>query len=379
MSKAGIVRDLNSLATLFKKAKKNNSGDLVAGTDRLRQNAYQNAATSLCVVPGNVIKSIQVLQKGQKSFNGVDKASKREVYISTDEVNNFRVRSGIGRSTVNKIKEYIERGSIKAAEKARLWLKKNKKSEQKLSSNEQTLKDFKGIFNVGEVTAKLWLIHYNNIPKSSRPSPLAWVRANSDAMPTKTEATKPLSHAQKIGLKYYKDLHRRIPRHYIDIMQLMVRVVLAKNFGINSFRLEAAGSYRRGADDSGDIDIILTSTKFNLEEAVRALEVAGIIVATMSMDKRKHTGICHCPSGQWFYFHLDIVFTTNESWDPALMYFTGSRAFNTRIRAKASKMGYTLNQYGRFNKGKTHRRAVALRERDILKAIDEPYVPPECR
>ena len=379
MSKAGIIRDFKTLATLFKHAKKNSSGDLVPGKDPRRQTAYQNAASAVCVVPGDEIKSIKVLKKGQKRPDGSGKATKREVYITTNEADNVRIPSGLGKATTDKINEYIKTGKIKAAETAKAWLRQDEKTEKKLSVDEQTLKDFTGIFNVGESTAKLWRTHYNRLPKSSRPSPLAWVKANADAMPTTRGTTKPLTHAQRIGLKYYKDLQKRIPRHYIDIVQLMIRVVLAKNFGKNSFRLATAGSYRRGAEDSGDIDIIITSTKFDLFDAVRVLEEAGIIVATMSMDKSKFTGVCHCPSGQWFYFHLDLVFTTKEAWEPALLWFTGSKGFNTRTRGKAVKLGYTLNQYGLFKKGRTDEAPVATTEKAILNAIGEPYVPPECR
>ena len=379
MSKAGIIKDFNTLATLFKKAKKNSAGDLAPGKDPRRQTAYQNAASALCVVPGEEIESITVLKKGQKRPDGRGKATKREVYITTNQADNVRVPSGLGKATSDKIDEYIKTGTIKAADTAREWLKQDKKTEKKLSEDEQTLKDFEGIFNVGDATAKIWLKYYNRLPKSSRPSPLDWVRSNKDGMPTKSGVRKPLSHAQRVGLKYYNDLQKRIPRHYIDIVQLMIRVVLAKNFGKNSFRLSAAGSYRRGAEDSGDIDIIISSTKFDLRDAVEALEEAGIIVATLSMDKRKFTGVCHCPSGQWFHFHLDIVFTTKEAWEPALLYFTGSKGFNTRIRGKAAKLGYTLNQYGLFRKGMTEEPPVATTEKAILKAIDERYIPPECR
>lgn len=377
MSKAGIIKDFKVLAQLFKKAKKNSSGNLVPGKDPRRQTAYQNAASAVCVVPGNIIESIKVLKKGQKRPGGDGNATKREVYITTNEAANVRVPSGLGKATTDKIAEYIKTGKMKAAETARAWLKQ---AAKKLPPDQQALKVFEGIFNVGPTTAKLWLKHYNKLPRSSRPTPLAWVKKNKDAMPSARGTAKPLSHAQLIGLKYYKDLQKRIPRHYIDIVQLMIRVVLAKNFGSKSFEMAAAGSYRRGADDSGDIDIIVTSTKFDLLQAVEVLKEAGIIVATMSVDKSKFTGVCHCPSGQWFHFHLDIVFTTKEAWEPALLWFTGSKGFNTKTRGKASKLGYTLNQYGLFKKSDTDRKnPVALSEDAILAAIGEPYVPPECR
>ena len=379
MSKAGIIKDFKVLAQLFKKAKKSSAGILVPGKDPRRQTAYQNAASAICVVPGGVIESIKVLKKGQKRPGGDGKATKREVYITTDDVANVRVPSGLGKATTDKIVEYMKTGKMKAAETARAWLKQDETSVKKLPPDQQALKDFEGIFNVGAATAKVWLKHYNKLPKSSRPTPLTWVKANKDAMPSARGAPKPLSHAQLIGLKYYKDLQRRIPRHYIDIVQLMIRVVLSKSFGKQSFEMATAGSYRRGADDSGDIDVILTSTKFNLLQTVKALEEAGIIVATMSVDKSKFTGVCHCPSGQWFHFHLDIVFTTKEAWEPALLWFTGSKGFNTKTRYKASQLGYTLNQYGLFKKGDTDGKPVALSEKDILATIKEPYVPPECR
>ena len=191
MSKAGIIKDFNTLATLFKKAKKNSAGDLAPGKDPRRQTAYQNAASALCVVPGEEIESITVLKKGQKRPDGRGKATKREVYITTNQADNVRVPSGLGKATSDKIDEYIKTGTIKAADTAREWLKQDKKTEKKLSEDEQTLKDFEGIFNVGDATAKIWLKYYNRLPKSSRPSPLDWVRSNKDGMPTKSGVRKP--------------------------------------------------------------------------------------------------------------------------------------------------------------------------------------------
>jgi len=381
MSKSGIIRDFKVLAQLFTKAKKNNrTKALEPGRDMNRHRAYTNAASAICVVPGDVIKSIKVLRKGQTRPDGTGKATKREVYITTNVVDNVRVPSGLGKATTDKIGEYIKTGKIVAAETARAWLKGH--GGEKLTPDKHAMKVFETIAGVGAVTARTWLKHYNDIPEASRPTPMEWVEKNKKRMPTRKEGVfKSLSHVQLIGLKYREDLMKRIPRHYIDIVQLMIRVVLAKNFGRKSFEMKTVGSYLRGAEDSGDIDILLRSTKFTLTQAVAALTEAGIIVANMSAKEdsnKKFAGICHCPSGQWFYFHLDIFWTTKQSWEAALLAYTGSKVYAQKIRNIAHKQGYLLNQYGLFKKG-DDKHPVALKEKDILAKIGEPYVPPECR
>jgi DNA polymerase/3'-5' exonuclease PolX len=384
MSKAGIINDFNILAQLFKKAKKNSAKQLVPGRDPRRQAAYQNAATAVCVLPGDRIISLKIVKKGGKRPNG-SRANKREVYATTNTNANVLTRGGLGKATTDKINEYIKTGKIKAAENAREWLAKNKDN---LTKDQRALKVFGGVFNVGEATAKEWLKKYKR--EHSKLTPLEWVRSNKNALPKKVKGVwddRPLSHAQKVGLKYYDDLQKRIPRHYIDIVQLMIRVVFSRTFGRNSYKMDVAGSYRRGAKDSGDIDIIFTSRKFDLNEAVTALKKWGIIVDDLSGgtnkskdSKHKFTGICHCPSGQWYYFHLDLVYTTEAAWDAALLWFTGSKGFNLTTRAKAKKLGLILNQYGLFRiDDTTHRNPVALKEKDILAALGMQYIPPECR
>jgi DNA polymerase/3'-5' exonuclease PolX len=305
------------------------------------------------------------------------------VYITTDEVANQHVPESLGAKTVAKIREYIKTGQMKAAETAKEWLAEDARQEKtkKLTPDQAALAAFEGVFNVGVPTAKRWLKEYNKQPVGKRLSPLKWVKANADGLPAPPRGkVRPLSHAQLVGLKYYKDLQKRIPRRYIDIVQMIIRLALAKKFGIDSYKLAVAGSYRRGAPDSGDIDIIFTSRKFNLAQAVEVLEEWGIIVATMSQKEHKFTGVCHCPSGQWYYFHLDLVYTTEKAWDAALLWFTGSKGFNTKTRNKAKKLGLVLNQYGLFKRDDTQRKnPVALTEKKMLKTLGVPYVPPECR
>lgn len=71
-----------------------------------------------------------------------------------------------------------------------------------------------------------------------------------------------LTDMQKIGLKYYEDLLQKIPREEVE--KLLERVkkacyAVVKN-GEKVLKIEACGSYRRGRQFCGDIDVLITRT-----------------------------------------------------------------------------------------------------------------------
>jgi DNA polymerase/3'-5' exonuclease PolX len=85
------------------------------------------------------------------------------------------------------------------------------------------------------------------------------------------------------------------------------------------------------------------------------------------MKDEKFMGIAHCPSGKYFYFHVDIVFLPKEEWGSGLLWFTGSKVFNINMRARAKKMGYTLNQKGLFDQNGDQIKAFT--EKEIMYAL----------
>jgi DNA polymerase/3'-5' exonuclease PolX len=95
------------------------------------------------------------------------------------------------------------------------------------------------------------------------------------------------------------------------------------------------------------------------------------------MKDEKFMGIAHCPSGQYFYFHVDIVFLPKEQWGSGLLWFTGSKLFNINMRSKAKKMGYILNQKGLFDKN--GEQIPVFTEKDIMKELKMQWTPPEKR
>src|SRR6185503_12651624 len=84
---------------------------------------------------------------------------------------------------------------------------------------------------------------------------------------------------------------------------------------------------------------------------------------------------------------VDLKIVPEQSWGAAMMYFTGSKEHNIRLRQKALDMGLTLNEYGLFpedgNEASPQSRgvkAVASRtEEEVYAKFGLPYIPPEIR
>lgn len=69
-------------------------------------------------------------------------------------------------------------------------------------------------------------------------------------------AKEKLTATQQVGLKYYKEFSKRIPRTEMD--RLREQAMTCAHAVCPTARAEVCGSYRRGAESSGDIDILLT-------------------------------------------------------------------------------------------------------------------------
>jgi DNA polymerase/3'-5' exonuclease PolX len=102
---------------------------------------------------------------------------------------------------------------------------------------------------------------------------------------------------QKIGLKYYEDFLQRIPRS--EVQQLFEKVRDACYAEVKNGRevliVEACGSYRRGRESCGDIDVIITKNDGTLirgiiEKIVTRLEKEGFLKERLGSLRYSHTG-----------------------------------------------------------------------------------------
>lgn len=294
--------------------------------DRWRQQAYQRAIISINALDFNITDIKQI--KGIR---------------------------GIGKSIQAKIKEYLDTGQIRKVEEVKGQIHEKSIKDKKTLA----LEKFQAIWGVGPAKAcSLYADGMRNLDD---------IRGNMHLLNTN----------QQIGLKYYKDLLQPIPRGYIDIFQMAIRVCLTREFGNNSYRMQIAGSYRRGDKQSGDIDCLITSKKFDLPQMITALTRWDIVVETLSMRGEKFMGIVHCPSGQWYHFRMDVEFLPEDEFYAGLLYFTGSKGFNIAMRIDAKRKGMTLNQHGLFDKNGD--RIPVYTEKEIMNAIGMKYVPPDRR
>ena len=75
---------------------------------------------------------------------------------------------------------------------------------------------------------------------------------------------------------------------------------------------------------------------------------------------------------------VDLRVVPLEAWGAAMIYFTGSKAHNIRIREMAVRKGLKLNEYGLFA-AKTGKLIVAETEEEVYEQLGLPCIPPTLR
>jgi DNA polymerase/3'-5' exonuclease PolX len=248
-----------------------------------------------------------------------------------------------------KVAEVLATGSLASAEVL------------KADPTKDILKLFQGIYGIGAVRAKqLVELGMNNLEDLRKHPEL-------------------LNEKQTIGLKYYEPLRERILRAEMVIHESLLLSNLST--GITG---SLAGSFRRGKESSGDIDLLLRGgDASHLNRLVIHLTTTGYILETLAHGDKKFMGIC-CLEGN-IPRRIDILVTTAEEFPYALLTFTGSDKFNVLVRAHAKTLGYSLNEYrlSLTAEGAAAGRALPasplLTEEAILAFLGLTYVKPEDR
>lgn len=180
---------------------------------------------------------------------------------------------------------------------------------------------------------------------------------------------KQLPEETKVHLKHTPE--DRIPHEHIAELEPTL-------VGFDPKNTIVAGSYRRKMPYSRDIDVVLVSDAPNaLDRYLDYLKKhLGVWVYSKGRDKMSFVIGTGRLMREPHMYKLDVFRTTpDERWSMVL-YLTGSKAFNIRMRSRAMRLGYLLNQNGLFDQG---RRIPISSEKGYFDALSMEWVPPEQR
>ena len=172
------------------------------------------------------------------------------------------------------------------------------------------------------------------------------------------------------GIGQAEVANKRILWAEADLVVAALREHLRPTPGIT--QLEFAGSYRRGKDTIGDLDVLVTSSEPSaiMDAFGGFAEVAEVITrGDTKMSVRTHKGL-----------QIDLRVVPQESFGAALQYFTGSKEHNVTLRGLAKDRGLKINEYGVFQvEGERETRVCGATEEEVYAALDLPLFPPESR
>lgn len=131
---------------------------------------------------------------------------------------------------------------------------------------------------------------------------------------------------------------------------------------------EPAGSLRRGRDTVGDLDLLVAAgrnsavmDRFAADADVRRVLSKGTTRASVVL----RSGL-----------QVDLRAVAPASFGAAWLYFTGSKAHNIALRARAQDAGLKLNEYGVF---RGDQRIAGRTEASVYQALGLPFIEPELR
>jgi len=257
---------------------------------------------------------------------------------------------GVGKAIAEKISEYLTTGHIKAY-------------DDLVSSTPKGMKELLQLQGVGPKTVallheKLGVSTVDELEAAARQHR---IRRLPGMGPTK-EANI---------LKAIERHRRRSTRIPLSVAVRIVEHIMRHLEGIEGLsNITVAGSYRRGKETVGDIDILATSSRPS--ESIAAFVRMPMVDDILGQGPTKASIIIEGT------VQVDLRIVEPRSYGTLLQYFTGSKEHNVKLRGIALQRGYSLSEYS-LKRLDTGEELFFDREEDVYKALGMQYIPPELR
>lgn len=175
----------------------------------------------------------------------------------------------------------------------------------------------------------------------------------------------PLAHTPSRGL-YISDNQDKYPLSHARSIAFEIR----NQFPLeNGLKVVIAGSILRRKDFVHDIDIVINSTKKEIQE--KAASILGVQPMPFKI------------SGKYKEIPTQIWFCNENEWGPMLLEVTGPRNFNQFLRSCAKRNGLYLSSKGLFirNSDDTPGKRIDNNTEGhiIYTILGKAWIPPELR
>ncbi len=256
---------------------------------------------------------------------------------------------GVGEHLAKKIAEIIQTGKLKYYE----ILQK----EIKIDLEELNEIPFLGPKKIKVLYKKLGIKNVRDLEKALKQQKLRKLEGFGE----KTEQTL------LEGIK----LFRTKPKRFLYAGAISIVNEIKNEFKKYAFvkKVEIAGSFRRGKETVGDLDFLVVSS-----QPKKVMDIFTSFKDSKVIAKGSTKSSIRLANN----LQIDLRVVSEKEFGSALQYFIGSKEHNIELRKFALKKGYTLSEYGLFDR--KHKQWVAGRsEEDIYQKLGLKYIAPELR
>ena len=138
-------------------------------------------------------------------------------------------------------------------------------------------------------------------------------------------------------------------------------------------RIDYAGSLRRGRETIGDVDLLAAAAPADAGPIFDAFVAHEGVTEVLLRGDTKCSVRIEAGSSP---LQVDLRVVAPDSFGAALMYFTGSKEHNVKLRERAIAQGMSLNEYALTRDGE---RVAGTTEQEVFEALGLAWVPPELR
>lgn len=295
----------------------------IQGANQFRIRAYRNAARKV----RNLSRSLEEMVNEREDLTEIE---------------------GVGKDMAEKIEEIAKTGKLEQLEKLK----------QDFPEALTTLLNIEGLGpeRVGDLHQKLGIETKKDLEKTLEEGKVQELHGFGEKITAK------IKEALKKEPGKEKRTKLKVAEQYVEPL------ITYLEEDLNTEKVTIAGSYRRRKETVGDIDILATGK--NGKEIINRFTEYEDITEIVSQGETKST--VKLRTG----IQVDLRVVAAKSYGAALMYFTGSKTHNIKLRNLSIKGNMKLNEYGLF---KGENRVAGKTEEEIYNTLKLPYIAPEIR